>query len=931
MSRRRTGLRLRIRFKLSSRTSPWRLLLLLFVLASLAAAQQARPAVLPQDSGAPGLDQAIRKLKTTARLLQITAHPDDEDGAMFALESRGRGVEAMLFSLTRGDGGQNKTGSNLFDELGVLRTLELLESSRYYGVSLRFSRLADFGFSKSPQETFAKWGHGASTSALEDPALEDTVRIIRSFRPDVLASAWSGTARDGHGHHQASGLLTFEAVRAAADPARFPAQLREGLLPWQVKKLYYRTREDFTLRLDAGVRDPDLGASYAEFGVEGYSHQASQNATRFAVPAGPVWRSYRRVIPEPDKTAAASTGNSAAEQDFFDGLDESLPGLAARLEEDEPKLPGPRAALREIAALVDQAADQAASSRAALPLIIGREKVAALIAAPENARLSPAHRAELLTHLQTKLEQFDQAAQLASGLHFEIIKQGSNLVVPGQAFDLTAVILNANAGPQPLAIAVDKVDLHLPAGWQQRPAKSSAPPRTLGPGETARLVFHVTVPANAELTRPYWHRDDPEHQTLHTIDDRRYQTLPFPPPPITAEMVYGIAGHPERARATTAASNDDGKRTTIAVVPAVSLLFDHASSVLRFESDVTIMKPMSLPFVQLTIRSNVEGSNSATVSVLPPPGWRCEPSCSHAVSFEHAAQEHKVGFQFRPESLSESRLEIRAEAESQGKKYAEGFSVVTRNDLATFYYYQPAVQKLSVVSTKVPTTVTLVDKNDLRFHAIIPLRVGYVPGAGDDILPVLQELGLDASEISAEQLASGDLSHFQTIVLGIRAYDAREDVRKQNSRLLDFVKQGGTLIVQNNFSVDAFNQGHYTPYPTMLSSDRVSVEDAPVEILAPADPIFQSPNRITARDFDGWVQERGVNFMKQWDSHFQPLLASHDPSDPPLSGGLLRARYGEGTYIYTGYAFFRQLPAGVPGAIRLYMNLLAAGHEHDQR
>ena len=248
--------------------------------------------------------------------------------------------------------------------------------------------------------------------------------------------------------------------------------------------------------------------------------------------------------------------------------------------------------------------------------------------------------------------------------------------------------------------------------------------------------------------------------------------------------------------------------------------------------------------------------------------------------------------------------------ESGGKKYSEGYSIVTREDLDTFYYYQPAVQRVSVVDVKVPE------------H----LKIGYVMGAGDDIPTVIQQLGMDVTVFDAAKLSSTDLAQYGTIVLGIRAYDTQKELATNNQKLLDWVSGGGTLIVQYNAGVGDFNSGKFTPYSATLSRARVSVEDAPVEILAPDDSIFNSPNRITQKDFDGWVQERGLYFMDQWDDHFKPLLSTHDPGENPQKGGLLRARYGKGTYIYTGYAFFRQLPAGVPGAIRLYVNLLDAGH-----
>jgi hypothetical protein len=278
------------------------------------------------------------------------------------------------------------------------------------------------------------------------------------------------------------------------------------------------------------------------------------------------------------------------------------------------------------------------------------------------------------------------------------------------------------------------------------------------------------------------------------------------------------------------------------------------------------------------------------------------------VEFHQRGEKQEFHFKVFPASLKEGRDQIRAVLESDGIKYDEGYSLVTREDLDAFYYYQPAVQRVSIVAVKVPPG----------------LKVGYVMGAGDDIPTALRQIGIDVNVISADKLASEDLGKYATIILGIRAYDTQKDVAANNKKLLDFVSAGGTLVAQYETSTGDFNGGHYTPYPAQLSRARVSVEEAPVEILSPDDTIFHYPNRITQKDFEGWVQERGLYFMDQWDEHFKPLLSSHDPGEQPQKGGLLRAQYGKGTYIYTGYAFFRQLPAGVPGAIRLYVNLLSA-------
>ena len=322
---------------------------------------------LPIDTGDAGLKETLRRLHTTARLMHTVAHPDDEDGGMLTLESRGHGVTALQLTLNRGEGGQNKVGSNLLDELGIVRTLELLAADRYYGVEQRFTRVADFGFSKTPEETFQKWdGH--------DIALGDMVRVIRTFRPDVICTRFQGNSRDGHGHHQASGILTREAFRAAADPARFPEQIREGLQPWQAKKLYMdnvRGTEDWTIELETSQFDPLLGETYVQFAWKGLKHQLSQGAGAWTLPEGRRTSYYKlidSVLPNPPAAGAH-------EKDFFDGIDTSLPGLASRLGADQAKAPWLRPQLEAIAKTVDEAttAAQTNDHAAAKPLLHGLE------------------------------------------------------------------------------------------------------------------------------------------------------------------------------------------------------------------------------------------------------------------------------------------------------------------------------------------------------------------------------------------------------------------------------------------------------------------------------------------------------------------------------------------------------------------------------
>jgi hypothetical protein len=313
--------------------------------------------------------------------------------------------------------------------------------------------------------------------------------------------------------------------------------------------------------------------------------------------------------------------------------------------------------------------------------------------------------------------------------------------------------------------------------------------------------------------------------------------------------------------------------------------------------------------VKVGVSSNLAGAPAGTLHLDLPAGWRAEPD-SLKVSLSKRGDQQDFTFKVFPANLKEGRSEIRAVLDAGGTKYAEGYTLVTREDLGSAYYFQPAVQRVSIVDVKIPAT----------------LKLGYILGAGDDIPAVLQQIGMNVTIIPAEKIATENLSQYNTIVLGARAYDAQKDVVANSQKLLDYVSNGGTLVVQHNNDQGAFNSAHFTPYPATLSRTRVSVEEAPVTILVPDNQVFHYPNEISQKDFDGWVQERGLYFMGSWDDHFTPLMSCHDPNEPDQKGGLLYAKYGKGIYIYSGYAFYRQLPAGVSGAIRLFVNLVSAGN-----
>ncbi|MGE5205380.1 MAG: PIG-L family deacetylase [Chlamydiota bacterium] len=903
------------------------------LLLSPVAAQEATPGSqlpaagpLPQDQGAAGLKEMLLRLKTTARLMHTTAHPDDEDGGMMTLESRGKGDSILLLTLNRGEGGQNKVGSGLFDELGIVRTLEQLAADRYYGVQQRFTRVVDFGFSKTADETFQKWGG-------HDAALGDMVRVIRTYRPDVLVTRFQGAPRDGHGNHQAAGIVTREAFRAAADPNRFPEQIKEGLLPWQAKKLYtdnVQPGEDYTVMFDTGAVNPALGMSYVQFAIQGLRHELSQGVGYWHIEPGRHLDYYKLI-----DSVLPPVQAGAHEKDYFDGIDTSVPALADRLGSEQSKVPQLKSQLQEFQDRINKATDEARKSpdRAAEPLLQALAVVNRAISEAEKAGLSPAARLDLMTRLQGKQEQCQKAINLAMGTSLGATvappsgapnavpaeKDALTVVSPGQVFTVIAKFHNGFDKP----IEIRNVSLQGGDDWILGVYKGEN--TKLKPGEDYYANFRLRVPENASYTRPYFHRASPE-DAVYQISDPRYLTLPLPPPPLQVRADFYVprskghsftfAGHDVQlaeakgwqasaeAPVTVPYQDAGGQQRdpTLAVGPAFSVMVDPPTQV----------APMSDGNLAVTVdvRSDVSGAASGTLRLQLPQGWKARPEEAQ-VTFAHRGEKRQVSFNLTHPGLREGRQQIRAVFDSGGASYAEGYIVISRPDIDAFYYYEPAMQHVSVVDVKVPKD----------------LKAGYIMGAGDDIPQVLREIGMNLTMISPQELASGDLSRYNTIVLGIRAYDTQDAVRANNARLLDYVKNGGTLMVQYNQQLSQFNAGNYTPYPAQESHDRVTVEDSPVQILAPQNSVFHYPNVITSKDFDGWVQERGLYFMDNWDSRFQPLLASNDPGEEPLKGGLLLAHYGKGIYIYNAYSFFRELPTGVPGAIRLYVNLLSAGHE----
>ncbi len=862
--------------------------------------------------GAAATGLALRRLGTTARVLHIGAHPDDENTALFAPLALGRGVDAAYLSLTRGEGGQNGIGPELGVALGVIRSEELLAARRLDGGAQFFTRAIDYGYSKEAAEAFRHWPR--------DTLLADVVAIIRRYRPDVVASVWSGTSRDGHGQHEASGIIAREATLAAGDPTRFPDQIAAGLRP-HGPALYYRSAwfsdDPPDVELNTGALDPLLGASYHQLAMASRSRHRSQDQGRSLTP-GPRHTSFDRVDPAaPVEVAEGRSfgrygeGPPGSTASLFEGVDTLLSQRADRL------LPRTAAArplrervltsFREYEALVRDARDRYTplDPGTLLPSLVraGRqlETAIALLAGMGSGPADGLHH--LAFHARAELEDVQLAIRHAANVRLDVVAE-EPLVIPGQTFRLELSVWNG--GEQPVTAGTEP---RLPAGWSAVPVEGDGT-LEVDPGERGTAVYTVTVPDTATPTMPYYldpHAPRPD-ALYRWPDDPALRGLPFGPPPVRgafALMFDGVGPNVVTAEleATHVAvdARDGQYREPVKVVPAVSVGIEPGLAVFQVNGSA---RP--LPF-SVRLRSQSPDTVTGELRLDVPAGWTPDPTVTPVRLAPGAGANLTVRVTPGP-GVEPGEYEVGAHVVAGEDRYELGYDVVAYPHIAPHHFYERARTRVRALEVDVAG-----------------VRVGYVAGAGDGVPGALDQLGVEWAPLDTEDLAGGDLSRFDVIVTGIRAYEVRDDLPAHNQRLLDWVRDGGTLIVQYN-KYPALDRD-YAPWPVTIDRPhgRVTDETAPVTVLEPRHPAFTTPNPIGPADWEGWVQERGLYFWESWEGPLTPLLALADPGEEPLTGGLLVAPLGEGTYVYTGLAFFRQLPEGVPGAYRLFANLISLG------
>ena len=892
------------------------------------------------DRGSAALSQSLQKLHTRASLAMVVAHPDDEDGGMLTYESRGQGVDTTLLTLNRGEGGQNVMTSDYWDQLGTMRTQELLAAGNYYGVHQYFTRVADFGFSKTMEEALKTWG--------EDRVLYDVVRVIRMTRPLVVSSVFVGNVSDGHGHHQVSGYMAQLAYKMAGDPTIFPDQIKAGLLPWTPLKVYARipfarvSEKDIydyatghyaparfrnyvdntwiegvpstTVEIPVGQYNPLLGSSYSQVSREGLNEEKSQNGG-IAVP-------LPRSVSSAYHLYASRVPTSAHESTFFDGIDVTLAGIASYAPADEQA--AWREKLNALNATVEGAIknfNAADPSSIAPALAKGLAQTNALIDEVAKSKLPAEARYSMTHELVTKQTQFNAALQQSLGLSLVAnVSDGpgpgrsgpmgdmsmqlpsSQTLVPGDSLNVSVHV--ANQGTQAVSLSNIEVKSEAGPGWTVTPGASITGP--LASGYTRDETIAVTAPKQAELTKPYFSRPNLE-QSYYDLNDPRYLNLPTRPYPLLAEATVAYQNVDIKLASvvqTVHRMNGDGPvLEPLLVAPAISLTVSPIAG---------IVPVMSTTFeLHVKLHSSVKGSAKGQVHLDLPKGWTSTPATADFAT-EREGEDLNLTFTVTPESVQQKPYTITAVAEYNGEKYTQGFEPVGYPGLRPYPHYRPASYRTTGVDVKTAPN----------------LKVGYIMGTGDDVAMSLEDIGIHSVLLSPQDIATGDLSQYDAIILGIRAYAARPELKTFNNRLLDYTKNGGTLIVQ--YQTQEYDH-NYGPYPLTLSGDpeKVVEDDCKVQLLAPKDPVLTWPNKITTADFDNWVEERGHGFMSKWDSKYVALTEMHDTDQDPQKGGLLYTRYGKGYYVYMSYAFFRQMPDGVPGSFRIMANLISMGKNPD--
>lgn len=807
----------------------------------------------PEKLNASEIFQKIKKLNFLGSVLYIGAHPDDENTRLISYFSNEKHTRTAYLSLTRGDGGQNLIGPELREQLGLIRTQELLAAREIDGGEQFFTRANDFGYSKTPEETLEIWD--------KEKVLSDVVWIIRNFKPDVIINRFDHrTPGSTHGHHTSSALLSLEAFDAAANPNKFPDQLKYTNTH-QPKRAYFNTspwfydgeeafeeaNKDRFISFDTGVYFPLLGLSNPEISSLSRSQHQSQG---FGSTGS---RGKQMEYLEPIK------GDTIRSQDVFEGIDTSW-----------NKLEGGA----EIAKILQQVEENYSFTNpaASLPQLLEAYKLI--------KKLPNEHWREL------KTKEIKNIIYASTGLFLEAVASQPS-ATPKDSVTINLEAINRSDFP----VTLSSIELS--------PNDSKVQPETeLKNNENWQNKIALKVPEKTSYTTPYWLEEESKNG-MYIVKNRELIGLPERPGLTKAVFKLNFKDVSLNFEKPIVYKYNDAvfgeTYQPFEVIPKVSLAFEE--DVIIFENEES--KKVS---VKLTSgKPDIQGEVSLTAGE----NWKIKPE-NHKFQLQQKGSSVTVTFEVTPPKEQEETFIIPS-ATINGEEFSE--------KLISIDYKHIPKQNLVVPAKLKVARLEIEKKGDL---------VGYIEGAGDVVPESLQQIGYRVNKLNVASISQASLQKYDAVVLGIRALNTVEALKYKQQALFDYVKNGGNLIVQYNTNRGLVIE-NISPFPLELSRDRVTDETAEVRFLAEDHPILNFPNKITEKDFENWVQERGLYFPDSWSEDFTPILSMNDKNETPKNGSLMVAKYGEGYFIYTGLSFFRQFPVGVAGAYRLFANMISIG------
>jgi len=891
---------------------------------------------LPEDRGQAALSQTLKRLGTTASVLYIVAHPDDEDGALLTYLSRGLGARVTLFTLTRGEGGQNAINAEVENGLGLIRTNELLKADEYYGVQQLWGTEADFGFSKTQKESFDRWGR--------DRVLYDAVLAVRQTRPQIIVATFVGGVSDGHGQHQVSGEIAQEVFKAADDPKVFPEQLKNGLEPWQPLAVYSRTPFarvtdkgifDYATGkwaparfknyitgewLDAapsadetipvGTWDPALGRNYVQIAREGWGKQESQYGGANPTLAGPASSSFHLWAVAPQVAGQGSDSDASLFENRKVKIDTSLAGLATLVKGAPPAWLTDGLSKIDVDLKVYKSdCKNESGAEGAYKLIPIYGETFELYSKVKDSDLSADSKSDLEFELGAKLQQFQSALSEMLGLELTALTVNNpnapsgTLLGPGGGGEETArsvvpdeeirVRVHATQGLGSAQLTRVWLESHDGSPWKTESLGGELKPEAPANDK----VFRVTAPEDAKPTAPFFTRPTIEQPYYDTPNDALRERS-FEPWPLSGWAEFTFDGLPIRlgqvVQTMRRVNGPGGILEPLVVTPAIGVRVQPQAKILPLDG--------SALHINVTVHTEMGAQGAVTLKL--PEGWHAQPS-EQKFALKAGGDTEPLGFEINSDDAKAGVYNIKAIAHVAGKDYDTGWRSVGYLGLRPYNEYMPAELKTRKVDVKLAPG----------------LRVGYIMGSGDPVPQAISEMGIEPHILNEAEVASGDYTAWNVLVIGIRAYSTRPELSGLQPRFQQFVERGGTLIVQYQSATFP------APLPLAIGGrpETVVDETSKVTLLNTDNSLLNFPNKITTADFDGWVEERGHSFLESWDPGYTALTETADEGQDPQRGGLIVTHPGKGTYIYVAYALYRQLPELVPGSYRLLANMLSAG------